>query len=141
MGSQADMLAHNTGSGLRAEHRSFERVKAGIKLTLGRRLESGGDIDRPALSRDISRSGVACTTQHRVSIGDRVRVMLSTQGSPHAMALPERISGHARVVRIERKNSSTRLVALRFDEEMAGSMELGFFMAWLLGRGNTPEPA
>lgn len=122
------------------ELRGCERVKVGIKLTLGRAVDDATpDIVRSALSRDLSRTGIACTTQHELEEGEAVSLDFSTQGSPVGMGLPERLYGSGRVVRVEQRNSSTRLIAIQFEEAFSQKMEFGFFMAWLLGRQPRPD--
>lgn len=122
------------------EKRLFERVKACVKLTLGVCTSLGSvGAERPALTRDVSRGGIACTTQHRLRVGDRVEVAIETRGCPDALGLPETLRGFARVLRVDRKTNHTGVVALRFEDELPNTMEFGFFMAWLLGREATPE--
>jgi hypothetical protein len=125
---------------LALEKRLFERVKACVKLTIGVCSSLGSvGAERPALTRDVSRGGVACTTQHRLRVGERVQISIETRGCPEALGLPETLCGFARVLRVDRKTNHTGVVALRFEDDLPNTMEFGFFMAWLLGREATPE--
>lgn len=116
------------------DQRQAERAKVCRKLSISTDPTWESSYQEPALSRDLSITGACVTTNKPLQPGQKVFVRISTDGCPHQWHLPKEIRGAAEVKRVDKQNEGVRQVALRFDTPLAGSMEFGFFMAFLLGR-------
>jgi len=128
-------------SGVSMEQRRAERATVCRKLALEWPGQDGTTEVLPALSRDLSISGACVSTRKPLKAGDHVRIRIPTDGCPKEWGLPDELEGEAEVKRIARMQGGIRQVALAFEPCLQRSMELGYLMAFLLGRSSAANHA
>jgi len=119
------------------DKRQAERVKVCRKVALQWSSQDGRVEEEPALSRNISVSGVCLNTRRALEPGTHIQVRIPTDGCPPEWRLPKEIEGTAEVKRVVRNQGGLRQVALAFEPCLQKSMEFGYFMAYLLDRSST----
>lgn len=128
-----------------AERRRAERLKVCCKMEIHAPGGRYGVSTRPALSVDISASGVCANTPYDLEPGAQVEIVINTTDAANALGLPESLRGLAEVRRVDVHASGWRKVALAFAPAFAQSMELAFYIAFLCGLqengGATPSLA
>lgn len=116
-----------------SNRRQAERLKVCCKLEVVAPVGRGRVEARPALTVDISASGLSANTTHDLCAGGSVEVVLNTGEASAALGLPEALCAHANVCRVEAQAGGWRRVALSFAPAFAQSMEMALYMAYLFG--------
>ena len=116
-----------------AEKRRAERLKVCCKMEIHAPGSRYGVTTRPALSVDISASGVCANTPYDLEPGTQVEIVINTTDAANALGLPESIRGMAEVRRVQAHEGGWRKVALAFAPAFTQSMELAFYIAYLFG--------
>lgn len=116
-----------------AEKRRAERLKVCCKMEIHAPGSRYGGATRPALSVDISASGVCANTPCALEPGTQVEIVINTSDAADALGLPESLRGLAEVCRVQEHEGGWRKVALAFAPAFAQSMELAFYIAYLFG--------
>lgn len=116
-----------------ADKRRAERLKVCCKMEIHGPGGRHGTTTRPALSVDISASGVCANTPYPLEPGTQVEIVINTSDAADALGLPESIRGMAEVRRVQEHEGGWRKVALAFTPAFAQSMDLAFYIAYLFG--------
>ncbi len=115
------------------ERRQAERVRVCCKLELVASPDMPRPAAAPALSVDISSTGVCANTAHHLLPGEEVEVVINTAEASAALGIPSNLRGRAQVCRVELQAAGWRKVSLAFAPAFAQSMEIAFYMAYLCG--------
>lgn len=115
------------------ERRRAERVRVCCKLEIVASPDLARPAVEPALTVDISSTGVCANTPHHLKEGEEVEVVLSTTDASGALGIPANLRARAQVRRVEPQSAGWRKVALAFAPAFTQSMEFAFYMAYLCG--------
>jgi hypothetical protein len=114
-----------------SDRREAERFDVGIRVKVGVKNRATGHwLVGPGKTRDLSATGVKLRTRHELAEGDRVRVAIPTDSAGQELCLPKRFTTDATVVRSGAvKKSHNKEVVLRFDDQLAQSMDFAAFVS------------
>lgn len=123
------------------ERRQSYRFPAEFQFDIAARIpEQEGHMVGPGRLKDLSLTGARLVTKHRLRENQSVYVRFRTRECPDTLALPRKITGVARVVRVSNKGGRSREVALRFDDDLASSMPFAVFVNHHQQASHHPTP-
>ncbi len=113
----------------RNELRSAERFRIDNRLSISVPCpETHNYLTGPGLVHDISQTGVAVRTKHRLEPKQIVSVSIPTEGCPESLCLPQSFDCKAEVVRVVELKDRQSLVALSFSQQFSQDMEFAVYM-------------
>jgi len=116
----------------RRENRRAPRFELPIKITLAvddSRLQ--GQLVGPGLVHDISMSGIALETKHRLTLEQRVTLAIPTDRIPDDLCLAKAFVGPAVVRRVTQREGTRIHVALEFGETLLQNIEFVMFIDYM----------
>lgn len=113
----------------RTERRAADRFHVPLRVSLiadvpGRK----GRLVGPGKIHDLSMSGAALVTKHKLAPDARVDVSFPTDMCPDAMCLPEEFAGTARVIRSTDRGNGKSDVALAFGDALAENIQFAMYI-------------
>lgn len=125
------------------DRRKAERVRVCCKLEIVASPDLARPAAEPALSVDISSTGLCANTPHHLKPGEEVEVVINTAEASGALGIPANLRARAHVCRVEMQAAGWRKVSLVFAPAFAQSMEIAFYVAYLCGmkEGGGAAPA
>lgn len=113
----------------RHERRSRPRTPARFTVKIAVNLANkSAPLVGPGVVDDISPVGLRCRTKHRLSPGQPVQLLISTQELPQDLGLPKGFMGTAQVIRTNPLEDSVSEVSLKFDESLRDDINLAVFV-------------